>query len=75
MRTTDYPSDLTDAQFARLAPLLPAAKPGGRPRTVNLHDVVDGILSVNRTGCQWRQLPKDYPPQGKRILRVDIAGG
>src|SRR5262249_60441635 len=62
MRTTDYPSDLTDAQFARLAPLLPRAKPGGRPRSVTLHDVVNGILYVNRTGCQWRQLPKDYPP-------------
>jgi putative transposase len=62
MRTTDYPSDLTDAQFARLAPLLPRARPGGRPRSVNLHDVVNGILYVNRTGCQWRQLPKDYPP-------------
>src|SRR5262245_59200547 len=62
MRTTDYPSDLTDAQFARLAPLLPRARPGGRPRSVNLHDVVNGILYVNRTGCQWRQLPVDYPP-------------
>jgi putative transposase len=62
MRTTNYPSDLTDAQFARLAPLLPKAKPGGRPRKVNLHDVVDAILYVNRTGCQWRQLPKDYGP-------------
>jgi putative transposase len=62
MRTTDYPSDLTDAQFARIEPLLPRAKPGGRPRTVNLHDVVDAILYVNRTGCQWRHLPKDYGP-------------
>jgi putative transposase len=62
MKSTDYPSDLTDAQFARLAPLLPAAKPGGRPRTVNLHDVVNAILYVDRTGCQWRALPKDYGP-------------
>jgi putative transposase len=62
MKTTDYPSDLTDAQFAILEPLLPPAKPGGRPRSVNLHDVVDAILYVNRTGCQWRALPKDYPP-------------
>jgi putative transposase len=62
MRTTNYPSDLTDAQFARIEPLLPSAKPGGRPRTVNRHDVVNGILYVNRTGCQWRALPKDYPP-------------
>jgi putative transposase len=62
MKTTDYPSDLTDAQFARIAPLLPAAKPGGRPRTANLHDVVNAILYVDRTGCQWRALPKDYGP-------------
>jgi putative transposase len=62
MKSTHYPSDLTDAQFARLKPLLPRAKPGGRPRSVNLHDIVNGILYVNRTGCQWRALPKDYPP-------------
>jgi putative transposase len=62
MKTTDYPSDLTDTQFAHVALLLPEAKPGGRPRSVNLHDVVNGILYVNRTGCQWRALPKDYGP-------------
>src|SRR5262245_21388863 len=62
MKSTNYPSDLTDAQFARLEPLLPRAKPGGRPRSVNLHDILNGILYVNRTGCQWRALPKDYPP-------------
>src|SRR5947209_1363001 len=62
MRSTHYPSDLTAAQFARLEPLLPQAKPGGRPRKVNLHDIVNAILYVNRTGCQWRQLPKDYGP-------------
>jgi putative transposase len=62
MKTTDYPSDLTDAQFALIEPLLPRAKPGGRPRTTNLHDVVNAILYLNRTGCPWRALPKDYPP-------------
>jgi putative transposase len=62
MRTTNYPSDLTDAHFAVLEPLLPPAKPGGRPREVNLHDIIDAILYVNRTGCQWRALPSDYPP-------------
>jgi transposase len=62
MKSTNYPSDLTDAQFARIAPLLPKAKPGGRPRTVNLHDVVNAILYVDRTGCQWRALPVDYGP-------------
>src|SRR3712207_474700 len=62
MKTTDYPSDLTDEQFAILEPTLPPAKPGGRPREVNLHDIIDAILYVNRTGCQWRALPKDYGP-------------
>jgi putative transposase len=62
MKTTDYPSDLTDVQFAHIAPLLPGVKPGARPRSVNLHDIVNAILSVNRTGCQWRALPKDYGP-------------
>ena len=62
MKTTNYPSDLTDAQFALLRPWLPPAKPGGHPRTVHLHDILDGILAVKRTGCQWRALPKDYPP-------------
>jgi putative transposase len=62
MKTTDYPSDLTDRQFALIEPLLPQAKPGGRPRTANLHDVLDAVFYVNRTGCQWRYLPKDFPP-------------
>jgi len=62
MRTTDYPSDLTDEQFGRVEPLLPKAKPGGRPRSVNLRDVVNGTLYVNRTGCRWRALPKGDPP-------------
>ena len=57
-----YPSDLTDAQWAVLAPLLPAAKPGGRPRTVDLREVVNGILYILRTGAAWRYLPHDLPP-------------
>ena len=57
-----YPSDLTDAQWDVLAPLLPAAKPGGRPRTVDLREVLNGILYVLRSGCPWRMLPHDLPP-------------
>ena len=57
-----YPSDLTDAQWAALAPLLPPAKPGGRPRTVNLREVFNGSLYVLRSGCPWRMLPHDLPP-------------
>src|SRR5262249_56162878 len=58
----DHPSDSADQQFPVLEPLRPAATPGGRPREVNLPDIVNAILYVNRTGCQWRALPKVYPP-------------
>jgi putative transposase len=57
-----YPTDLTDAQWELLAPLLPAAKPGGRPRSVNLREVVNAMLYLLRTGCPWGHLPHDLPP-------------
>lgn len=57
-----YPSDLTDAQWELIAPMIPPAKTGGRPRTTNVRKVVEGILYQNRTGCQWRYLPKEFPP-------------
>lgn len=57
-----YPTDLTDAQWRLLAPLVPGAKPGGRPRSADLRAVVDAILSVVRNGVTWRALPHDYPP-------------
>ena len=57
-----YPSDLTDQEWALVAPMLPAAKPGGRPRTTCLRDVVDAIQYIAVSGCQWRMLPKDFPP-------------
>src|SRR3954470_3121625 len=62
MRTQSYPSDVTDAQWALIEPHLPVY-PGGRPRTTNLRDVVDAVFYVLRTGCQWRYLPKDFPPR------------
>jgi putative transposase len=62
MPTTSYPSDLTDRQWAILAPLIPPAKPGGRPRTTNMRQVINAILYLLRGGCQWRMLPKEYPP-------------
>jgi putative transposase len=61
MKNTTYPSDLTDEQFAILEPLIPPAKPGGRPREVIMRDVIDGIFYINRSGCQWRMLPHDFP--------------
>jgi putative transposase len=57
-----YPSDLTRTQWERLKPLLPAAKPGGRPRAVDLREVLDGIFYLTRGGCAWRMMPKDLPP-------------
>jgi len=62
MRTQSYPSDVTDAQWVLIEPHLPVY-PGGRPRKTNLRDVVDAIFYVLRTGCQWRYLPKDFPPK------------
>ncbi len=57
-----YPSDLTDGQWQRLAPLIPPAKSGGHPRTMDVREVVNGILYVLREGCRWRALPHDFPP-------------
>jgi len=62
MRTQSYPSDVTDAQWALIEPLIPVY-PGGRPRTTDLRAVVDAVFYVLRTGCQWRYLPKDFPPK------------
>jgi transposase len=58
-----YPSDLTDAEWALAAPLIPPAKRGGRRRTVDVREVLNGIFYVLSTGCQWRALPKDLPPR------------
>jgi transposase len=57
-----YPSDLSDAQWQHIAPLIPPAKPGGRPRSVDIREVLNGILSITRGGNDWRMLPHDFPP-------------
>ncbi len=57
-----YASDLTDAEWALLAPLMPPPKTTGRPRRTDLRDVFDAILYIATTGCQWRMLPNDFPP-------------
>ena len=62
MSRTAYPSDLSDAQWTLLKPYIPPAKPGGRPRSVNMREVLNGILYVLRSGCAWRLLPHDLPP-------------
>src|SRR6188508_1964621 len=58
-----YPSDLTDAEWTLIDPMIPPARRGGRPRDVNLREVVNAIFYVLWTGCQWRALPKYLPPK------------
>src|SRR3954469_6614819 len=57
-----YPTDLSDAQWAILAPLVPAVKPGGRPATHDRREIVDAMRYVLRGGISWRSLPHEYPP-------------
>jgi transposase len=61
-RTSCYPSDLTDEEWALVEPLLPPAGSGGRPEKHSRREIVDAVLYVVRTGCAWRQLPADFPP-------------
>ena len=58
-----YPSDLTDAEWALIEPLIPPAKRGGGKRRANIREVIDGVMYILSTGCQWRYLPKDLPPR------------
>ena len=69
MTRKPYPSDLTNTQWALIAPTIPAVKPGGRPRKYDMREVVNGILYVNREGCRWRALPHDLP-HGKTAYNV-----
>lgn len=58
-----YPSDLTDAEWVLVAPLIPPARRGGRPRGVNVREVLNAVFYLLSTGCQWDALPKDLPPK------------
>ena len=53
---------MSDAQWKIIGPLIPAAKPGGRPREAKMREIVNGILYMVRGGCSWRMLPKEYGP-------------
>ena len=64
MSRKSYPTDLTDAQWEVLRQLLPPAKPGGRPRRVDLREVLNAIFYLLRSGCAWRLLPHEFPPWG-----------
>ena len=57
-----YPSDLTEAEWRRIEPLIPPAKPGGRPRKANMREILNAIFYVLRSGCTWRMIPHDLPP-------------
>jgi transposase len=61
-RRRRYPTDLTDSQWAVLAPMIPDAEPGGRPRKADKREIVEAILYFVRAGCAWRLLPHDFPP-------------
>jgi len=69
-----YPSDLNDAEWALIEPMIPPAKRGGRQRSVNLREVVQGLLYVLETGCGWRHLPKDFPPKSTVWEYFDLWG-
>jgi transposase len=67
-----YPSDLTDAEWTLVEPTIPPAKRGGRRRTVNVREVLNGIFYVLSTGCQWNALPTDLPPKSTIYDYLDL---
>lgn len=62
MSRKPYKSDLTDAEWLIIEPLIPPAKKGGHPRTVEMREIMNGIFYVLKTGCSWEMLPHDLPP-------------
>ena len=68
-----YPSDLTDDEWALVEPLIPPAKRGGNKRHVDVREVMNGIMYVLSTGCQWRAIPKDLPPRA-RCTTISTCG-
>ena len=72
-----YASDVTDREWTLTAPHLPAVRPGGRPRSVCLRRLVNAVFYLLQTGCQWRMLPRDFPPRSTvyGYFRAWIAGG
>ena len=73
-----FPSNLTDAEWSVLKPLIPDATPGGRPRQTDMRSAMNAILYLLRTGCPWRYLPRDdFPPRSTvyNIFRKFQADG
>lgn len=76
MARTPYPTDVTDGQWRLVEHLMPRPRHGGRPRTTAMRDVLDAVLYLVRTGCQWRNLPHEFPPwptvhHDYRLMRLD----
>ena len=67
-----YPSDLTDAEWAHVAPVIPPARRGGNRRHVDEREVVNGLMYILSTGCQWRAIPKDLPPRSTLFDYLDL---
>ena len=67
-----YPSDLTDEEWALVEPLIPPAKRGGNKRRVDVREIVNGIMNILSTGCQWRAIPKDLPPRSTLFDYLDL---
>lgn len=67
-----YPSDLTDEEWRLIEPLIRPAKRGGRRREVDVREVLNGIMYVLSTGCQWRAIPKDFPPRSTVFAYLDL---
>jgi transposase len=67
-----YPSDLTDDEWAYVAPLILPAKSGGNKRSVDVREVMNGIMYILSTGCQWRAVPKDLPPRSTLFDYLDL---
>ncbi len=67
-----YPSDVSDAEWAHVSPLIPPARRGGNKRHVNVREVVNGLMYILSTGCQWRAIPKDLPPRSTLHDYLDL---
>src|SRR6266478_1005666 len=67
-----YPSDLTDAEWALVEPLIPPAKRGGRRRTIDVREVLNAIFYVLSTDCQWNALPRHLPPKSAVYDYLDL---
>jgi transposase len=67
-----YPSDLTDDEWGLVEPLIPPGKTGGGKRTVIMLEVVNGLMYILSTGCQWRAIPKDLPPRSSVYDYFDL---